>query len=126
FHGRSRSLDRATELMSQDDRDVHRPRMRVVRLMNVRPAHGNRPDAQQHIGVADLRHRDVTQLDRERLERILDDGGLNHDIADFGLRIADWRLWIAEQISVSTSRSPAAAAALNSSASMTSGAPITT
>ena len=57
FHGASRVGDRPTELMAEDHRNIHRPRMGVVRLVNVRSADRDRPDAQQHVGVADLGHR---------------------------------------------------------------------
>src|SRR5439155_24207565 len=69
-----------TTLMAEDDRNINRPRMRVERLVNVRSTHRDRPDAQQHVGVADLRDLHVAQLDGERLERVLDDGGLRHSL----------------------------------------------
>ena len=66
------------ELMTEHDGHVDRPRMRVVGLVHVGAAHRDGADAEQHVGVADVRNRDLAQLHRHRFERIVDDGRLDH------------------------------------------------
>ena len=43
-------------------------------LVHVRAADRDRADLQQHVGVADLGHGNLAQLDGQRLERVLHDG----------------------------------------------------
>src|ERR1700752_2208503 len=44
--------------------------------MNVRAAHGDGADFEQHFAVADGWNRNFAQLDGERLERVVNDGSL--------------------------------------------------
>ena len=64
----------AAELVAERDRNVHRPRVRAVRLVHVGAADRHRADGEQHVGGSDLGHRDFPQLHRHRRERVLHDG----------------------------------------------------
>jgi hypothetical protein len=50
--------------------------MRIVGLMHVGSANGDRADLQQGMVVTHVRDRDLAQFDGERLEGVLNDGGL--------------------------------------------------
>src|ERR687888_968408 len=107
--------------------------MRVVGLMDIGPAHGNRANAEQHVAIADVRNRDGAQLHRERRQRILDNSRLGHNRATkttersrhpTGFKYGVLRISL--QMPPSTSRRVAPSADLKSSGSITSGAPSTT
>ena len=75
-HPRSDLGDRAAELVPEHDRDVHRPRMRVVRLVNVRAADRYSAHLQQNIALANLGNGDLPELDGMWFEGVMDDGGM--------------------------------------------------
>jgi hypothetical protein len=52
--------------------------MGVARLVDVGSTHRDCPDFEQHLAVANLGNWNLAQLDRERLERVVDDGLLGH------------------------------------------------
>ena len=68
--------DGAAELVAEDDRNVDRPRMGLVRLVDVRSTHRHRADLEQDLAFTHLGHRDLAQFDGERFERVVDDGGV--------------------------------------------------
>src|SRR4029077_8710634 len=69
--------DGSGELVAEDDGDVDRPRMRVVRLVHVGSADRYRPDPQQDVAVADVGDGDVPKFDGQGLERVVDDSRLH-------------------------------------------------
>ena len=75
-HGPARLRDGSAELVAEHHRNVDAPGMRVVRLMHVGAAHRHRPDRQQHIVIANVRNRNLTKLDGERFEGIVNEGGV--------------------------------------------------
>ena len=80
--------DGAPELVAEDHRHVHRPRVRVARLVHVRAAHRYRPDLQQHLVVGNRRNGNLTELHREGREGVVNHGGLcRHD--GVGTRFGD-------------------------------------
>ena len=83
-----RLRDGAAELVAEDHRHVHRPRVRVARLVHVRAAHRYRADLEQHLVVGNRRNGNLTELHRERREGVVNHGGLcRHD--GVGTRFGD-------------------------------------
>ena len=76
LHRLARPGDRPAELVTEHDRNVHFPGMRVPRLMHVRAAHRDCAHFQQYVVVFDLGNGNLAQLDCERLQRVLDYGGV--------------------------------------------------
>src|SRR5204862_603783 len=67
--------DLATELVAEDDRDFHRPRLRVVVLVDVAAADADAADAQQDLVLPDLGPLHLAELDRALLHLELNDCG---------------------------------------------------
>ena len=72
----TRLRDGAAELVAEHHRHVDAPRVGVVRLVDVRTANRYGSDRQQHVVVADVGNGNFAELDRQRLERVVNEGGV--------------------------------------------------
>ena len=70
-HASAETRDRAPELVAEHDRHVDGPALLVVVLVHVAAAHAHGAHAQEDVLFAELRHRQLAQLDRLRLQGVL-------------------------------------------------------
>jgi hypothetical protein len=72
--------DSAAELVAEDHWHFDRPGLRVPRLMDVGAADRHSSHLEQDVTIVNLGDWDFSELDRERLERVLNDCGLGWHI----------------------------------------------